>query len=533
MSQSLDLKDLYERYLFTKNFKYRWLALYKDLYYYVIPDRDAFNVLFNYVDDGKPTTLSLWDSTPVIAAYQRANDLHGLLLPKDRVWGQMTMNPHRFEEAQIQAFKPKLDEVNSHIMYYLNRSNLSRVVSDSNLDLCGGTAGLWVESHSDDQPIYFRSIPAVCLFAEYSTDDMQSTGWYQTKLSGRYISENWPKYKGSKISALHELPDELYPVVYGQIALSPDKYYIYCFLEEDYEHPLMEIDRAYPQIIIYRDRVRPGEAEGRGIGIDLLPTIRDLNRIVEYDRKSMAFKALPPMFADSNALFNPHSIAQWAGAILMRDANKKSLPLVPLEMPTMPETLEQIKDLREIILKSFQVDPLGEIQQPVKSATEISIRENRAQRTASTDISRLINELPAQIYSVAAKILGQRRLLSLDRGVSKLNTNKLEFEFQSPLYDLQKQDELTHFITNMQIKQQFFGQDAPMATCDLVAVQNFLTDTVNLKANLFKDQQQLKQIFGSIVKAQQAQMQQQAAPQPTPTTAAIPQNAPQQPQVQI
>lgn len=526
-----DRQELYERYLATKMFKDRWLALYKELYFYVIPDRDAFNVKFNYVDVGKPTTYMMWDSTAVTSAYTRANDLHGLLMPKDRVWGRMTMDPHKYDEAQIESFKPILDEVNSNVMYQLNKSNLNRVVADSNLDLVGGTAGLWVESISDDVPLYFRSIPAVCLYIEYATDDVLNTAWYQTKLTGRFIRSSYPKYRGIKVESLIESPNDEFVVVFGQIKLKEDKYLIYAFLEDDHDNFLFEAERSYPQMIIYRDRVRPGESEGRGIGLDLLPTIRDLNRVVEYDRKSLSFKAYPPMFADSKSLFNPYSVQQWAGAILMRDANKRELPLVPLEMPTAPETLSTIQDLRNIVTQGFMVQPLGEINQPVKSATEISIRENRAQRSASTDISRLINELPAQIYQVASKILGQRRLLNKDRTVSQLNAKKLDFEFQSPLYDLQKQDDLTHFITNLQIKQQFFGQQAAMASVDLMAVQNFLTDTLNLKASLFKSQDQLKQTFAGILQAYQAQQAQ--AQQPQPSTAAIPQQAPQQSMVGI
>ena len=61
--------------------------------------------------------------------------------------------------------------------------------------------------------------------------------------------------------------------------------------------------------------------------------------------------------------------------------------------------------LQEQIQRGFQVDPLGEIQSPVRSATEVSVREARAQRTSATDISRLINEQPKQIFETCAEIL--------------------------------------------------------------------------------------------------------------------------------
>ena len=64
--------------------KQQWLSLYADLYKYVIPNRDAFNVAQEYNDKAKPNFQDIYDDTAVLSAYQRANDLHGLLMPQDR-----------------------------------------------------------------------------------------------------------------------------------------------------------------------------------------------------------------------------------------------------------------------------------------------------------------------------------------------------------------------------------------------------------------------------------------------------------------
>lgn len=521
-----DFHKLYARFQETRQYKDRWLALYKELYYYVIPDRDAMNVKFNYNDEGKPVTAQLWDNTAVVAAYQRANDLHSLLMPKDRIWGKWVLDRHVFPQEFIEQSRPLVDEVNDNIMFYLNQSNLARIVSSSNLDLVGGTGALWVESHDDTTPLYFRSIPAVALYIEYSTDDVLNTCWYQCKMTGRQVEDSFPDYRGKMRDALKSAPNDIYMVYYGQIKQKENKFYMYAVLEDDPFTPLWEVERSYPQVIIYRDRVRPGEADGRGIGIDLLPTIRDLNRIVMYDRQSLAFKANPPMFYDADSYFNPYSVRQWAGAMFARSPQGRN-PIEALQMPNSPEVLPHIQDLREVILRAFQVDPLGEIQTPVKSATEVSIRENRAQRTSATDISRLINELPRQVYEISAKILAERRLLTRDRSISKLNTKKMRFDFQSPLFDLQKQDDLNHFITNMQIKQQFIGQEAAMASLNLPEAMEFLTDNLNLHAKLFKSKQEFMALIQHMSEvAQQASL-------PTPSTSAMQTQSPPPPEVQI
>lgn len=506
---------LWKRYNESKMYKDKWLALYQGLYSFVIPDRNAFNIKFNYDDQGYPNTQQIWDNTAVLAAYQRANDLHGLLLPKDRVWGKFKMDAHIFSPDAIQKNQKDMDEMNERIFFYINESNLSRVISSSNLDLVGGTAAIWIESIDDDCPIYFRSIPAVALYIEYSTDDLVNTCWYQTKMTGRKVLETFPKYRGHCYQNYLDNPNEIRTAVYGQIKDPYDthKFYLYCVLEDDPFTPLWEAERNYQQIIVYRDRVRPGEADGRGIGLDMLPSIIDLNTIVMNDRKSLAFKANPPMFYDADKYFNPYSMRQWSGAMIARAPGGRN-PLEALQMPHSPDVMDRIIRLQEQIQKGFQVDPLGEISNPAKSATEISIRENRAQRTTTTDISRLINECPRQIFDVVARILSERKLLTRDRN-SELNINAkpLKFDYLSPLFDIQKEDELNHLVTNLQIKQQFFGEGAALASINMFEVNRFLTDRLNLPSKLFKTDEEMKEFLQGMAEQQQPQT-------PTPSTSA-------------
>ena len=502
-------KDLLDRYLESKNDKDKWLDIYQDLYRYVIPNRDAYNIEFGYNDSGKQAA-KIWDSTAVMCAYQRANDLHGLLLPHDRVWGKLSLDDHLFSKDDIESLKPVLDEANDRIFYYLNQSNLSRAVASSNLDLVGGTAALWIESIDDFNPLRFTPVPAVCLIIEFSSEDIADTCWFKIKMSGRKILSTFPKYKNNKLS---DKPNELHELIYGQIKISEREFYLYAFLESDPLNVLWDVFRDYKQILVYRDQVRPGESEGRGIGLDLLPAIKDLNRIVEYSRKSLEFKAYPPIFYDLNSRFNPHSLRTFAGSMLARDPNSR-MPLEAMRMPEYSDVLNHIQDLRGLIKLGFQVDQLGEINSSVKSATEISIRENRAQRTSATDISRLINELPKQIYTISAKILAAIGLLIKDKSIGNINPHLFRFDFQSPLYDLQKQQDLSHFATMAQILQQFGGEGAVMGATNMAECISFIAEKLDIPAKLIKSKEQFNSFMKNLAQqAQQAQL-------PTPSTQA-------------
>jgi hypothetical protein len=522
----MDMQELYQRYEESRQYKDRWLGLYQGLYDYVLPDRNAFNVKWNYEDTGRPTTEQIYDDTAQLAADQRANDIQALLIPKDRKWGEYAMDPHLFEENEIETTQPIVDEINTRIMFYINQSNLSRIAYGSTSDLVGGTGVIWAESPSDENPLMFRSIPAVSTYIEQTSEDVVGTSWFQIKIIGYKLIKMFPDMKGTMKTTIMENPSDTYLVTYGQIEVEEDKFYIYITIPDiDPFYVLWEKERSYKQIIVFRDKVRPGESEGRGIGLDMLPSIKDLNHMVRDDRKNKAFKADPPMFYDNSSMFNPHSVRKWSGAMIARSPNSRN-PIEALQMPSYPEVRQEIIDLQQKIMKGFQVDPLGDVDSSVKSATEISIRENRAQRSSATNMSRIINELPRQIFETSAKILAERRLLTKDRRVGSIKVSKLRFDFQSPLFDIQKQENINNLQNNLQLKQQYLGEGAAMATIDVGEVNQYITENTNLPAKLFRTKEDMNKIMQALGE------QQQPAPQPTPTTTAssaeLPQATPEQ-----
>ena len=145
----MDMQELDIRFKDAYQYKSRWMGQYQNLYTYVIPDRDAFNVRFNFKDNAKPVTNGVWDTTAILSSYTRANEMHALLLPKDRVWGKAVLDSHLYDDAEIEQKKPILDKINERIMFYINESNLARVIASSNLDLIGGTAALWINNSND------------------------------------------------------------------------------------------------------------------------------------------------------------------------------------------------------------------------------------------------------------------------------------------------------------------------------------------------------------------------------------------------
>ena len=171
------LQKLDERYHASHNHKMRWYKLARDIFNYVLPNRNSFNVEFGYDDSGIDVTQHIWDDTAVLAAEQRANDLHGLLMPQDRIWGKYGFHPDFVSEQQQAAAKPLLDTVNKIVHWHISQSNLATVANAALLDLTAGMGALWVDSSSRFSPLSFTAIPAYTLNVESTSSDTIETAW--------------------------------------------------------------------------------------------------------------------------------------------------------------------------------------------------------------------------------------------------------------------------------------------------------------------------------------------------------------------
>lgn len=512
-----DIEELKIRFNQAKDYKMRWLALYQGLYQYVIPAQNAYNELFNYVDVGMPTNQQIWDETAMECSFQYANELKYLLIPDDRAWGKIELDPYKFDESEIEKWQPTVDTVNERVMFYLRQSNFSRAASSSLMDLAGGTGALWIDTPSAENPLNFVSIPSICVFPEFSVGDSIDNCFFTKKMSGREILREFPKYDGILLKTLYDNLNENYLVNYGQIKVSDNLYYYYGVLNDDMDHLLFNMNSEYKRLIVFRDRVRPGEVEGRGPGINMLPTIMDVNKTMEARTKSMDFKANPPLFIDTDTYFNPYSVRRWSGTTIPRRPGGRN-PIEQMVTPDFPDVMRHVFDCRDRIRIAFRVDPLGEINSPVRTAEEISIREARAQKDAITDISRLINELPGPVFMVAAYILNNfGRLTKNAKKIPDFNPTAFRFVFSSPLMDIQKNAELTKLQACLQLKQQYFGEGAVVATANHGEMSEYIDSKLDIPSKLFKSSGQINQMMA---KFSQMALQQQLPQSSTSASAA-------------
>ena len=462
-----------------------WIQPMWDPYRYVLSMREGFDALFKCIQPGDYLPADIHDATAEMSAMKRAVELRSLLLPPERRWGLVKTDSTDYANT--------VDSINDSFYSLVNASNLPQQAATSMLDLTIGTAGLWVEYQSDEVPLNYVAISSAQLIPEFHSSGQVQDCWFIEAKTKSEIIETYPNARKLDLKANS---DDVLSVIVGNIWESSHQQWRHIeIVAEQWETPVIDVLRDYKQLIVFRDFLRPGEVHGRGIGMILLPQIKQLNGMVYKAQHAFDMRANPMLLQDTRFMANLERVSRerrWSGSIFPRPPGVEH-PISAVELPTYPVVYEEIQHMQQVVRDAFAVEPLGPPELPVKSATEVSIRQDEAQRYSQTDVSRLLYELSSQLFMTSLKVLGQAERLKVNyRTLLKMIESKsIHFHYVSPLKKLEQSEELHNLAQAFQFGQQFYGEEALITGTDAVAVQEYVRDRLNLPAKLFKTREQM------------------------------------------
>ena len=251
--------DLKQRFEAAYNAKNLWYANYLNAYNYVIPNRDAQNIWNEYTGEARNNTIRIYNQTPVRAARERCAQLQSLLFPAQFTWGKISPHFSQHENGPLLNMI-NWDKLNESIGNYIADSNLQSIASSMLLDLTVGSCGVWVDSPTDDRPLNFTTIPGLLIIPEHTDESLIRTVWFKREVLNRTLLASYPAYRGEQYKTLRENLNDVSYIYIGQI-FDPVKnnYMLYGILRGDEDHPLFQYEKPYPQMIVGREFVRPGE----------------------------------------------------------------------------------------------------------------------------------------------------------------------------------------------------------------------------------------------------------------------------------
>jgi hypothetical protein len=185
-----------------------------------------------------------------------------------------------------------------------------------------------------------------------------------------------------------------------------------------------------------------------------LPDIKTLNKMVEDHLRSAAFTANPIFTATDDGIINPYSVNLAPGTVMPVGSNDSANPtLRALQSGGDYNVLQyDISRLQESIRTVMISKPFGSIHDtPVRTATEMSIRDAEVQATSGSATGKLQTELLERLLNQVVKILVRLgKLVPM-----KIDGKEITIKFTSPLARQQDSDEIMQFMKTMEIMSMF------------------------------------------------------------------------------
>lgn len=419
-------------------------AMY-EAYRWVMPPRENF---YNPTE-GQRKDEHLYESNTQAAALNFANRIQSIVLPQFRQWAGIGPGAKFLGmpyEMRLQA-QMQCETVMQLLFAYLHTSNFDSEVTPALLDLGVGTGALLVQPGSLSGSLFqFQSIPQAELYLQEGAYGTIGSKFRKFKMAARNIKATWQDAELpetlSKIAS--ETPNKVIEVIEGvryQPELDARRPFCYYVLEPTEKKFIVKRRYRTDPLIVFRWMRRPGEVYGFGPFMVAVPDVKVKNKVLEYILQNAAMAIAGVYMVQSGTVMNPKKLKFQPGMMI---------PVLPTGGAHRPiERVDNngnfdvgqmvIKDMTESINTHLFNNPLGSLNDPVRSATEMSYRQQDFADRIGSSFGRLHFELIQPLIARLLDIMDQMGVIDL--GGMKVNGQELQVTVESPIAEAQNMEE--------------------------------------------------------------------------------------------
>jgi len=429
-----------KRFSEAKKRRELWRSLLQEAYDFALPQKETFN----FHSPGQKKNRHIYDSTAVMGVRTYAARIQSAHTPPWKHWMNFVAGTDT-PKADRDNLNKQLEEATDIFFNHLDESDYSNQSTESDQDLAISTGAMFFEEGNEleGEPLFkFTSVPLAQLYLE-AGEGAKNTGWREHEVEARNVPLMWPagdfgKDLGDKIE---KTPDAKVKIVNGVLKANGKFHQIVIY--EAKKQLIFAQDFTTSPLIIYRTNVIPGEVYGRGPVIDVLADIRTANKVKEYILKNGALQMTGVYTAMSDGTWNPHTVTIAPGSIIPVGSNSNQNPSIkPLENSGRLDVGQIIlEDLQANINRALFANPMGEVDDPVKSATEQMLRTQEMLRTSGASFGRLNTEKIKAIVERGVDILSTNGRLP----AMKVDGKEVGIQMQSPLAQAEAQEEFQAF----------------------------------------------------------------------------------------
>lgn len=434
------MEAVIKRFGAAKKRRELWRSLFQEAYEYALPQKETFN----FHSPGQKKNRHIYDSTAPVGVRTYAARLQSAHTPPWQQWMDFVAGTDT-PKGDRDGLNKKLEEATEIFFNHLNESDFSNQSNESDQDLAISTGAMFFEEGNEleGEPLFkFTSIPLSQLYLE-AGEGTKDTGWREHEVQLRDLKGMWPDGDfGSELERKMETEPESKTNIINGVIKAKGVYH-QVVIHEAKKHLIFTQSFTTSPLIIYRTNVIPGEVYGRGPVLDVLPDIRTVNKVKEYVLKNGALQMTGVYTSLSDGTWNPYTVTIAPGAIIPVGSNSNVNPsLKPLENSGRLDVgMLILEDLQSNIERALFSNPLGEVTDPVKSATEQMLRTQEMLRSSGASFGRLNTEKIKPIVQRGVDILASNGRLPKMR----VDGKEVSIQMQSPLAKAENLEEFQNF----------------------------------------------------------------------------------------
>ena len=498
--------DIKKRFSVASERRELWRSILQDMYDFAIPNRETFN----FHSPGQRKARHIFDSTAPEAVNTFVSVIIGSMTPDTAKWMKYEAGSDIPDEEK-KDINIQLEEATKTFFKHLSHSDFQSQTNIAHQDMSISTGCLMVEQGNDiDEPLLkFTAVPLAELYLEPTSMPTVNTFFRKHDIKAQELLLKYPDATVSpKLQKIiDDAPTTDLEIIDGsQVFNFKDRTYHQVVIWDN-ELIFTQSYNKSPPGIIYRWSKVAGETYGRGPVDMAMADIRTVNKVKEYVLKNAALTLSPPMMGASDGIFNPHTARIHPGVVLPVTATDPA-PLVPLQVGGDLRVGQfVIEDLQANIRKILFADPLGEITDPVRSATENVIRQQEMLKKRGANFGRLRSEFIFPLVDRVTQIL-------VDAGKIpdiKVDGRDVTLKMESPLASAEQQDNVSNLLMYLNAISGL-PDEVKLLGAALESVPSFLVENLNLPTELARSKEQIKEAQQLILQQAQEQGEQNEPP---------------------
>jgi len=528
--KQLSKTELLARYNSAKSQSDKWMSQLQQSYELVMPNKAEFNI-FRRIQGG-PRTQKVFDATAITGLKKFAANIQQMLMPNTTYWAKFKPGHKILEGSGISEKEAQIEcnEWQKKFFISLNKSNFSNAVYQSIMEMGISTGVLLIQPGTKDDPFIFKGVPLHQVSIEAGAHDTVENVFRKYRLPARAIQETWPdgEYTPSQLNLFERAASDDLELIEGCVyepKLPGKKKYCFFVLLEGSDDFIIKEYRAWSPWVVFRWNVYAAETFGRGPIMDLLPFIRELNQLAQFDLQAASYNANPIFMVAAGSEVNPYTARISPGSIIpVQQIAPGVTPIQQLQIQGTP-TYSQLtrQELVQAVNDALNTNPIVPNTSADKTATEISARQAEWLRQNQAMAGRLEKELCRQVVEKCWRILHSFGVVP----IPEINDKDISVEFESAIKDMQGLQEAQKAAQATQMMAQILGPQGATAGIthgyQTEEVATWILEKLNVDPKIIRDelsrrkqmqymqqQAQVQQQQSGAVQAQAKQLQDQA-----------------------